>query len=111
MMAEINVDHENKIIQRNLTGEKSARQAINLMGENAFAVEYLQGYSSLVDMRDTTHPPQMEKLLRIVEECIRQRVGFNARIAFLIPDTDQRRHLAKLFRTWMESQSFELQQF
>ena len=111
MIAEINIDHENKIIHRILTGEMNAPQAISLVGEIALAVKYHQGYSILVDMRDTTHHPEMGDLLAIAAECARQLGDFDSRIAFLIPDTEQRRHVAKLFRTCMETQSFELQQF
>ena len=111
MITEVNVDNENKIIRRTLTGEIDKHHAIKLVREISFSVKCYEGYSVLVDMRDTTHHPEMADLLAIADECSRQLVGFDCRIAFVIPDTEQRKQVARLFRTCMEAQSFELRQF
>lgn len=111
MIAEVNVNQDRKIIHRILTGEIDKTHAIRLVREIAFAVKCYGGYSILVDMRETAHHPQTADLLAIAEECTKQLDGFKSRIAFLIPDSEQRKQVARFFRTCMEAQSFELKHF
>ena len=42
---------------------------------------------------------------------IRRVAAFDSKVAFLIPDTEERRRFAELFRTCMEAQGFSFQQF
>ncbi len=49
--------------------------------------------------------------LTIAMECKQLRSDFNNKVAFLIPDTEERRRFAELFRACMEAQGFGFQQF
>ena len=111
MIAEINVDNENKTIQRILTGEIDTNQALSLVREISNSVKIHDGYNILVDMRDTTYQPEMMDLLEIAAECSKQLIDFSRKIAFLIPNTEQRKLVAKIFRTCMEAEGFEFKQF
>ena len=111
MIAEINVDNENKTIQRILTGEIDTNQALSLVREISNSVKIHEGYNILVDMRDTTYQPEMMDMLEIAAECSKHLIDFSRKIAFLIPDTEQRKLVAKIFRTCMEAEGFELKQF
>ena len=111
MIAEINVDNENKTIQRILTGEIDTNQALNLVREISNSVKIHYGYNILVDMRDTTYQPEMMDLLEIAAECSKLLIDFSRKIAFLIPNTEQRKLVAKIFRTCMEAEGFEFKQF
>lgn len=111
MIAEIDVVHEQKIIIRNLLGEIDPNQAASLINEIAFAVSQHNGYNILVDIRDTTFEPDMGDLLEIATEFSKQLRSHDRKIAFIIPDTAQRRKVAKLFRTCMETQGFRFMQF
>ena len=111
MIAEINVDNENKTIQRILTGEIDTNQALSLVREISNSVKIHEGYNILVDMRDTTYQPEMMDLLEIAAECSKLLIDFSRKIAFLIPNTEQRKLVAKIFRTCMEAEGFEFKQF
>jgi hypothetical protein len=111
MIAEINVDRENRTIQRILTGEIDTNHALSLVSEISNSVQIHDGYNILVDMRDTTFHPEMIDLLEIAAECSKQLIGFNCKIAFLIPETEQRKLVAKTFRICMEAEGFEFKQF
>ncbi len=103
MIAEINVDNENKTIQRILTGEIDTNQALSLVREISNSVKIHEGYNILVDMRDTTYQPEMMDLLEVAAECSKLLIDFSRKIAFLIPNTEQRKLVAKIFRTCMEA--------
>ncbi len=111
MIAEISVDSENWTIQRTLSGEIDTIHALSLVREISNSAKIHEGYNILVDMRDTTFHPDMIDLLEIAAECSKQLTGFSCKIAFLIPDTEQRKLVAKIFRTCMEAEDFEFKQF
>ncbi len=111
MATEFNIDEERKIIHRTVTGEITKNSAATLVKIISLATKLHQGYNILVDIRDTTFHPEMIDLLEIAEECSRQLIGFNNKIAFLIPNTEQRKQVAKLFKTCMEAQGFMFTQF
>ena len=111
MIAEIDIDNDNKIVQRTLRGEIDINQALKLVQNISRSVNLHQGYNILVDMRDTAFHPGMVELLEIAAECSRKLIGFKRKIAFIIPDTMQRRQVAKLFQTCMEAEGFKFKQF
>ncbi|MGD8242041.1 MAG: hypothetical protein PVF59_04400 [Desulfobacterales bacterium] len=111
MIAEISVDSENRTIQRILIGEIDTNQALSLVREISNSAKMHDDYNILVDMRDTTFHPEMIDLLEIAAECSKLLIGFSCKIAFLIPDTEQRKLVAKIFRTCMEAEGFEFKQF
>ncbi|MDJ0666088.1 MAG: hypothetical protein QNJ61_02395 [Desulfobacterales bacterium] len=111
MIAEIDIDIDKKIILRTLTGEIDTGQALKLVQNVAKAVNLHPGYHILVDIRDTTFHPEMIDLLDIAAECSRQLIGFSRKIAFLIPDTEQRKLIAKMFKSFMDTEGFAFKQF
>ena len=111
MIAEIDVDIEKKIIQRTLTGEIDTAQARKLVQNVSAAVNLNPDYNILVDIRDTAFHPEMIDLLDIAAECSKQLIGFSRKIAFLIPDTEQRKLVARVFKTCMQAEGFAFKQF
>lgn len=111
MTTEFKIDSDKKIIHRTVTGEINTDRAIRLVQKVSYAAELNQGYNILVDIRDTTFHPEMMDLLRIADECSSLLKTDRHKIAFLIPDTDQRKQVGKLFRACMEAQGFEFMQF
>ncbi len=111
MTIDIKIDKDRKIIHRTVTGEITTNSAVTLVQNITLATKLHQGYNILVDIRDTTFYPEMTDLLEIATECSRQLIGFNNKIAFLIPNTEQRKQVAKLFKTCMETQGFVFTQF
>ncbi len=111
MIAEIDVDIEKKIIQRTLTGEIDTAQALKLIQNVSAAVSLNPDYNILVDIRDTAFHPEMIDLLEIAAECSKQLIGFSRKIAFLIPNTAQRKLVAQVFKTCMEAEGLTFKQF
>ena len=63
MIAEINIDHDQKLVIRSLSGEIDPKQVLLLINELALSVEQYQSHHILVDIRDTTFEPEMGDLL------------------------------------------------
>ncbi len=111
MIAEISIDHDQKVIMRSLSGAVDPKQVLLLISEIAFTVAQYKSYHILVDIRDTTFEPEMSDLLEIATEFSRQLTNYNRKIAFLIPDTAQRRKVAEFFKACMQTQGFEFNPF
>ncbi len=111
MTSEIYVDKERKILRRTISGELNTNRAIEFVQEIALAANLHKDFNILVDIRDTTFHPEMMDLLEIAVACTKNLLRFQARIAFVIPDTAQRIAVAKLFKSCMETQGFSFRQF
>ena len=111
MKTEIEIDENNKIILRTVTGELYTERSIKLVRELAISLLTHKGYHVLMDMRETVTKPEMLDLMAIASECAKLRSGFNRKIAFLIPDTEERIRFAQLFKACMEAQGFRFRQF
>ncbi len=109
--AGLSVDRERKIITKTVTGELYTDRSLRLVRELALAVDTYRGFNVLMDLRGTVTNPEMLDLLAIASECKKLRSDFNSKIAFLIPDTEERRRFAQLFSACMEAQGFTFQQF
>jgi hypothetical protein len=53
----------------------------------------------------------MLDLMKISSACAKLRSDFNAKVAILIPNTEERIRFAQLFKTCMEAQGFRFRQF
>jgi len=111
MTTNIKIDKDKKIIQRTVAGGLYTDRAIELVQELSMAANLHRGYNILLDLRDTVTVPEMYDLMAITSACSRLRNNFNNKIAFLIPNTEERVRFAKLFRACMEAQSFQLKHF
>lgn len=111
MSSGLEIHKDERIIQLTVTGELNADRAIALIDKIALTVRIHPGYNILVDIHDTTYQPDMADLLEIASECSKRLTNFRRKIAFLIPDTKERKKVAKLFKTCMGLQGFEFRQF
>ena len=111
MAPDIKIYEDQKIIQRTVTGELHTKRSLRLVQELSVAIKLNKGYHILIDLRDTVTRPETLDLMEIATACSRYRHDFEGKIAFLIPDTDERNKAAKLFRTCMEAQGFVFKQF
>lgn len=107
----ITIDNDRKIIQRTVTGELHTERSLKLVREIALAASTHKDYNILMDLRDTESRPEMLDLLAIASECAVLKPEFNNKIAFLIPDKEERGQVARLFKTCMEAQGFRFRQF
>lgn len=106
---EINTDK--KIIHRTVAGDLYTERSLKLVRELATAVNARKGYNVLMDMRETETKPEMLDLMQIASVCARLGSNFDRKIAFLIPNTEERIRFAQLFKVCMEAQGFKFRQF
>ena len=111
MTTGVTIDNDRKIIQRKMTGELYTDRSLQLVRELSLSVDIYQDYNVLVDMRETETRPEMLDLLAIASECSKLKSNFDNKIAFLIPDTEERIQFAQLFKTCMQAQGFRFDQF
>ncbi len=107
----IKIDQDKKIIERAVSGALYTERSLKLVHELAIAVNTHKGYNVLMDMRETETEPEMLDLMRIASECVKLRPDVDSKIAFLIPNTEERVRFAQLFKACMEAQGFAFRQF
>ena len=111
MTAEIRIEKDRKIIHRTVTGDLYTERSLELVRELAWSVSTYKGYNILMDMRETETRPEMLDLMQIASACAKLRSDFNSKIAFLIPNMEERVRFAQLFKSCMEAQGFRFRQF
>jgi hypothetical protein len=105
------IDEDKKIIERTVSGDLYTERSLQLVRELAVAVNTHKGYNVLMDMRETETKPEMLDLMQIASACANLGSNFDRKIAFLIPDTEDRVRFAQLFKACMEAQGFEFRHF
>jgi len=108
---EIKIDNDNMIIEKTETGEMFTERSLSWVKELAFAVQLNPGYNVLMDLRETTVKPEMLDLMQIASACRKLRSNFDSKIAFLIPNTEERVRFSQLFKSCMEAQDFRFRHF
>lgn len=111
MVMDIKIDNDNKIIEKIVAGDLYTEHSLKLVRELGMAVSSNKGYNVLMDMRETETKPEMLDLMQIASACARLGSDFDNKIAFLIPNTEERIRFAQLFKTCMEAQGFRFRQF
>jgi len=108
---DIKIDIEKKIIHRTVAGDLYTARSLKLVRELGMAVNTYKGYNVLLDMRETATEPEMLDLMQIASACAKLGSDFDNKIAFLIPNTEERIRFAQLFKSCMEAQGFEFRQY
>jgi hypothetical protein len=111
MTPTLEIDEDRKIIQRTVTGNLFTERSLKLVRELATILNSHSGYNVLMDMRETKSKPERLDLMQIASACAKLSPGLDIKIAFLIPDTEERVRFAQLFKDCMESQGFQFRQF
>lgn len=107
----IKIDTDKKIIFRTVTGDLYTERSLKLVREIAMVANSHKGYNVLMDMRETETKPEMIDLMMIASACAKLRSDFDTKIAFLIPNTEERVRFAQLFKACMEAQGYRFRQF
>ena len=107
----LEIDKDHKIIQRTVTGGLFTERSLGLVRELAMIVNTHKGYNVLMDMRETETKPEMLDLMQIATACEKLRPDPDIKIAFVIPDTEERVRFAQLFKACMEAKGFRFRQF
>ncbi len=111
MALDIKIDDDNKIIHRTVVGGLYTERSLKLVRELAWSVSTHKSYNILMDMRETETKPEMLDLMQIASTCATLRSNFDNKIAFLIPNSEERVRFAQLFKSCMEAQGFRFKQF
>lgn len=107
----IRIDTEKTIIERTVSGDLSTERSLRLVREIALSLDTHKGYNVLMDMRATETEPELLDLMEIASTCAKLKTPFDTKIAFLIPDTEERIRFAQLFKACMEAQGLCFQPF
>lgn len=105
------IDDDKRIIQKTVTGKLYTERSLELVRELAINLDSYRGYNVLMDMRETETKPEMLDLMKIASTCAELRTDTDTKIAFLIPNTEERVRFAQLFKACMETQGFKFDQF
>lgn len=111
MTSDFTIDKDKRIISRTETGKLHTQRSLIWVRELALALQFHEGYNILMDLRETETHPEMLDLMAIASECAKLKSDFNNKIAFLIPNTEERVKFATLFKACMETQGFRFKQF
>lgn len=107
----VRIDNVNRIIQKTVTGELHTERSLRLVREASVAASLHKDYNILMDLRETVTGPAMLDLMAIASTCAELNFDADRKIAFLIPDAEDRVRFARLFRTCMETQGLNFKQF
>jgi hypothetical protein len=107
----LEIHQDRKIIQRTVTGDLYTGRSLELVRELAMIVNEHRGYNVLMDMRETESKPEMLDLMQISSACAKLAPDLDTKIAFLIPDTEERVRFAQLFKACMDAQGIRFRQF
>ena len=105
------VDREKKLIERTVAGDLCTERSLLLVREIALGLNTHKGFNVLMDMRETETRPEMLDLMEIASTCAKLRTDADAKIAFLIPHTEERIRFAQLFKACMDAQGLRFRQF
>lgn len=108
---DIEIDEAKKIIHRTVIGDLYTQRSLILVRELSMILDRHKGYNVLMDMRETESKPEMLDLMQIASECTELSPGLDTKIAFLIPNSEDRVRFAQLFKACMEAQGFRFRQF
>jgi len=98
-------------IKKTASGAIDRNLSIGIVHELSIAANYHENHNIMLDLRETDLIANMGDLIQIALEFTRHKEIFKNKIAVLIPDTEERRELAKHFKACMDIQGFEYQQF
>lgn len=99
------------IIRMTETGELDLDRSIEIVRKLAAEANYHEDHNVILDLRETSVNASMADIIQISMEFASYHQVFKNKIAVIIPDTEERLKIAKRFKTCMEMQGFQFEQF
>jgi hypothetical protein len=110
MATKININSDQKIIKRVVSGVLYTDRAIKLVHELSMAAELQKDYGILMDLRESVTAPEMTDLMAIMSMWSHFARDFDNKIAFILSKDEEHTRFAKLLKTCMEAQGFNFRQ-
>ena len=111
VLAKIKIYKIRDFIRYTETGIFDVDRSIKLVHEIATAANFLTEHHLLVDLSDTDVQMDFSDTLEVATEFVKLMEGFQNKIAVLIPNTEERLRIAKRFKTMVDQEGFQFNQF
>ena len=98
-------------IRKTASGTIDRDRSVAIVHELSIAANYHADHNIMLDFRETDLKADTGDLIDIALEFARHKAIFKNKIAVTIPDTEERRELARQFKACMDLQGFEYQYF
>lgn len=108
---DVKIDQDKKIIEKTVSGQLTTEGSMMVIYEIATIVNIYPDYSILIDIRDTDPITDMSDMMSLASEISKHGSGFRNKIAFVVPDTEDRARTIELWKTCMETQGFRYRRF
>jgi len=99
------------IIRMTESGELDLDRSISIVRELATEANYHKDHNVILDLRETHVNARMGDIIQVSMEFASYHKVFRNKIAVIIPNTEERLQLAKRFKTCMDLQGFQFEQF
>jgi hypothetical protein len=93
------------------SGELDLDRSIDIVRQLATEANYHQDHNVILDLRETSVNVSMGDIIQISMEFASYHQVFKNKIAVIIPDTEERLKIATRFKTCMDMQGFQFEQF
>ena len=111
MPSNIKVYRVGDIIRMTESGELDLDRSIDIVRQLATEANYHQDHNVILDLRETSVNVSMGDIIQISMEFASYHQVFKNKIAVIIPDTEERLKIATRFKTCMDMQGFQFEQF
>ena len=111
MSSKVKVYRIRNFIRMTESGILDLDRSISIIRELAAESNYHKDHNVLLDFRETNLHASHRDMIQISLEFARYHKAFRNKIAVLIPNTEDRLHVASLLKTSMDFQGLEFNQF
>jgi hypothetical protein len=111
MPGEIKIYKLKDFIRYTKTGALDVARSVLIIHDLSIAAKYHKDHNILLDLRGTEAEVDMIGVMNIAAEFSKHRAVFQNKIAVLIPNTEQRREIAKRVKACMDLKGFQFNQF
>ena len=111
MPSRVKIYRVGDIIRLTESGELDLDRSIGIVRKLAAEANFHKDHNIILDFRNTEVNAGMGELIQISMEFASYHKVFKNKIAVLIPNTEKRRQVAERFKTCMDMQGFQFDQF
>lgn len=111
MPSNVKIYRVGDIIRMTQSGELDLERSLKIVRDLATEANYHKDHNVILDLRETSVNASMADIIEISMEFASYHQVFQNKIAVIIPDNEERLIVAKRFKTCMDMQGFQFEQF
>lgn len=111
MPSNVKIYRVGDIIRMTQSGELDLERSLKIVRDLATEANYHKDHNVILDLRETSVNASMADIIEISMEFASYHQVFKNKIAVIIPDNEERLIVAKRFKTCMDMQGFQFEQF